>query len=223
MIEFKQSTIARVAVRLLDSTGSPVAGAGFGTISATIEKSDGTTGNMTMSGSNWIEVTSGAFSGLGKYDLLIPATLTDTTGILVFAVTGPSSSKFIGICKIVANEEVDTFSRLGAPAGASISADIASVKTTVTSTNTIVTDVQTDVDELQVSVGTVQTTVTDIQTTINTLKKYEQGRWKIFTSGPDANRLVIYDTDGTTPLIKFDLKNSAGGATSIEPFERVPV
>lgn len=55
------------------------------------------------------------------------------------------------------------------------------------------------------------------------LQKYEEGRWKIFTTGADVNRLVIYDTDGTTPLIKFDLKDAAGSPTFVNPFERVKV
>jgi hypothetical protein len=56
-----------------------------------------------------------------------------------------------------------------------------------------------------------------------TLLKYAEGRYKIFTSGPDANRLVLYDTDDVTVLIKFDLYNSAGSAAASNTYERVPV
>lgn len=48
------------------------------------------------------------------------------------------------------------------------------------------------------------------------------GEWKIFTSGPDANRMVLYRIDGSV-LKKFDLQNSAGSATTSNPFRRVPV
>lgn len=48
------------------------------------------------------------------------------------------------------------------------------------------------------------------------------GQWKLFPSGPDANRLVLYRQDGTV-LKKFDLKDSAGNPTSTQPFSRVPV
>lgn len=58
---------------------------------------------------------------------------------------------------------------------------------------------------------------------IPTILQYNQGRWKIHTSGPDANRIVIYEEDGTTVLRKFDLKDSAGAATSTAPYEREPV
>lgn len=55
------------------------------------------------------------------------------------------------------------------------------------------------------------------------LAHIEEGRWKIFTTGPDTNRLVLYEADGTTVLQKWDLKDSAGAGTSTTVFERVPV
>lgn len=55
------------------------------------------------------------------------------------------------------------------------------------------------------------------------LAHIEEGRWKIFTTGGDANRLVLYDADGSTVLQKWDLKDSAGAPTSTTVFERIPV
>jgi|SRR4030067_1806668 len=49
--------------------------------------------------------------------------------------------------------------------------------------------------------------------------KILSGRWKINSS---TNVLTFYDTDGTTALKTFDLKDSAGSATSTSIFERVP-
>jgi hypothetical protein len=49
------------------------------------------------------------------------------------------------------------------------------------------------------------------------------GKWKIFTSGPDINRLVIYKADGVTVLKKFDLLSQAGFPTTTNPFSKVPV
>jgi hypothetical protein len=49
------------------------------------------------------------------------------------------------------------------------------------------------------------------------------GTWKIQTSGPDANRLVMFRRDGSTVLKKFDLKDSAGSPTFTNPFQRIPV
>lgn len=48
------------------------------------------------------------------------------------------------------------------------------------------------------------------------------GKWQIFTSGPDANRLVIYRQD-TTVLKKFDLFDKDGLPTAVNPFRREPV
>jgi hypothetical protein len=51
----------------------------------------------------------------------------------------------------------------------------------------------------------------------------EFGKWQIGTSGPDINRLVTYRTDGVTILKKFNLFDSAGVPTSINPFRRDPI
>lgn len=58
---------------------------------------------------------------------------------------------------------------------------------------------------------------------ISTLLKYQEGRWKVFTSGPDANRLVIYDTDNVTVLKKFDLLDNTAAPGVFNILERTPV
>lgn len=58
----------------------------------------------------------------------------------------------------------------------------------------------------------------DWVTDVTTIKNIETGRWKV-----TGNQLILYDTDGTTPLYTFDLKDSAGNATESNPFERTPV
>ena len=57
---------------------------------------------------------------------------------------------------------------------------------------------------------------------ITTLVNIETGKWEIKTSGPDANKLIIYAQDGVTPLYKFQLFDSSGTPTSTNPFKRVP-
>jgi hypothetical protein len=54
---------------------------------------------------------------------------------------------------------------------------------------------------------------------------YQQGfgKWQIFDTGPDANRLVLYKTDGVTVLKKFDLQDVGGIPTTTNPFIRIPV
>lgn len=58
---------------------------------------------------------------------------------------------------------------------------------------------------------------------VSTLIKISTGKWEIKISGSDANRMILYDVDGTTPLYKFDLLDSSGLPTAINPFKRSPV
>lgn len=63
---------------------------------------------------------------------------------------------------------------------------------------------------------------TTIISTINTnlvhLKQSVQGRWKILN-----NQLIFYDSDETTPLLTYNLKDAAGDPTSTNPVERAVV
>lgn len=64
------------------------------------------------------------------------------------------------------------------------------------------------------------TIIEDWISQIAMLYKIETGRWKII-----ANQMIFYDTDGTTPLLTFDLKDSAGAPTMVaeDIVERTPV
>jgi hypothetical protein len=209
MLEYKQSVAKFVPVRIFDQGGTPVGGVAFGQVTAAIQKADGTTSTLSVVLADWSEITTGAFSGAGMYLLKLSASNLDQPGLLTYAVSTPSNKTYIGAIKVVANEEVDTFARIGAPVLTSISADIAGVKT--------------DVAAVQSSITGLSAGQASILAVVNLLKKYEEGRWKIHITGGDANRLVLYDTDNVTPLLKFDLKDSGGAATFINPFERLPV
>ena len=127
MIEYKQGLTARVPVRLFNTaTGNPETGVVFGSVTAAVEKSDGTAGAVVVGAGAWAEVTTGAFAGKGYYNLILPVASTDTAGVLFYAVTVALTNGHVGCVKVVANEEVDTYTRIGAPAGGvSISADVA--------------------------------------------------------------------------------------------------
>lgn len=58
--------------------------------------------------------------------------------------------------------------------------------------------------------------INDFRSDITIIRKIEANRWKIA-----SNQLTIYDDDGTTPYLVFDLKN-AGVADGSSPDERVP-
>lgn len=62
------------------------------------------------------------------------------------------------------------------------------------------------------------TVVEDFLTQISDIFKIETGRWKIVN-----NQMIFYDTDETTPIYTFNLKDSSGNATSENPVEREPV
>lgn len=87
--------------------------------------------------------------------------------------------------------------KVGTPAAASVSADIANL--------------DTGIDTLLAASATLLS-VTDA------LRKAAYGRWKI-----TGTQLVIYDDDGTTPLETFDLKDPSGTPSNTQIFERVPV
>lgn len=172
MIELKQNSNPWIWVRLKrESDGVPLTGVVHGDLTITVWKSDNTQSAVSITGSDWTELTTGAFAGTGTYALRLPASTTTITGGLVYAVSTITSEPYLGTVKIVANEEVDTFA------------------------------------------------------IVDTLRKYEQGRWKIHTSGADSGRLVIYDPiDNVTPVKKFDLLGEDGVTPApTAPYEKKPV
>lgn len=60
--------------------------------------------------------------------------------------------------------------------------------------------------------------IESVKDDINIIKKIETGRWKMV-----GNQIIFYDSDGTTPLYTFDLKDENGDPTMENPLERTPV
>ena len=67
------------------------------------------------------------------------------------------------------------------------------------------------------SSGSVGKDFVDAQTDISNIKKYELNRWKIIN-----NQFIVYENDGSTPLLTFNLLDGAGNPTSTNPAERTP-
>lgn len=131
MFEVKQGQSIRIPVRFEDASGSPVINKTYADVDVTAERADGTTVEIvTDDAGDFYEVTTGAFSGTGKYTLVVPASVTSVPGALCIAVfsTGLGIVPVI-VINVVANLEVDTYARLGAPAGATIAADIQATNT----------------------------------------------------------------------------------------------
>lgn len=206
MLEYKQSIIASVPVRLQDSTGAAKAGVTYGSVTASVYKSDGTSYTLTMSSLNWTEMTTGAFSGSGTYQLKLATFDLNTTGEFLYAVSVSGALTYVGVVKVVANEEVDTYARLGAPAGASLAADVATIW---------------DVDlALHAISGSAGSTLSAANTAIQNTWYFHTSEWQVVATGADANRMVV-----TMPslTLKFDLKDKDGNPTYINPFVRIPV
>lgn len=206
MIEVKRNISARLPVILVDSANSPVAGVAFGAVTATVEKADGTTQAVTVTVSDWAENTTGAFNGAGKYTILLPASALDTNGTLSYAVKVASALIYVNVIKVVANEEADTYTA------------VAGVQTTVDSAAT-----QAGLDAVNDNISILDARVQSQEDQINTIFQFTAGRWKIFSTGPDANRIVYYEEDGITVVAKFDLKDLTGSPTYQAAFERVKV
>lgn len=60
--------------------------------------------------------------------------------------------------------------------------------------------------------------IESVKDDINIIKAIETGRWRMV-----SNQIIFYDSDGTTPLYTFDLKDGDGNPTMENPLERVPV
>ncbi len=58
---------------------------------------------------------------------------------------------------------------------------------------------------------------------VDLVRKISIGKWSVVTSGPDENRLVLYDLDGTTVIAKFNLTDASGNPTTDQPYTRTPV
>lgn len=152
MVEYKQGQAALVVVSLITTVSStPTTGVAAGSVTASVLKADGTTASVTVTGGNWTEITAGPFAGLGLYTLLVPSGTINVLGVFVVVVVVSGSNPYKDKSKIVANEEADTFARLGAPAGASVSADIASVASLESTISSNVTAVKAKTDNLPAS------------------------------------------------------------------------
>lgn len=174
MLEFKTSTNLLVPVVLTNATsGLAHTGVAFGSVSVTVVKSDGSTVSYTPTVGQWTEITTGAYSGGGYYNLTIPAADANLAGILQYAVAVTGDDLHFGVVNIVDELESDTFARIGAPVGASISADLQADTTTLagditSSTTSIKGASNKDLTQVDTDVGTAVTDITAVNTKLGT-------------------------------------------------------
>lgn len=90
-----------------------------------------------------------------------------------------------------------------------------------TTANSLAT--QAGLDAVNSNIAVLDSRVQTVNDTANLLYLVQTGRWKVASSGADANTLTLYQADGTTALVKFALKDATGNPTSAAVFERVPL
>ncbi len=128
---YLQNHAAFIPVRLLDKEGRPVTGVAFGSVVVTLLKPDGIqpSGNITIDNVTnfWLEYTFGSFSSAGVYGLTLASANINQVGQYIIAISGGGGTAMADIT-VVANVAADVMTRLGTPAGASVSADIATAQ-----------------------------------------------------------------------------------------------
>ena len=231
-MEVKKSTNFRVPVKLsLSSDGSEKTGVAFGSVTCHIQKQAGSSASKTVDGSNWFELDSTNFPGV--YDLLLSSSDTDTVGFLKYSIAVATCKVYTGLIEIVANVESDTYTIVNTNLDTTISSRLATAGYTAPDNTTVGTintklgtpaaSVSADLAAVKVDTGGLSGNLSSVLSLVTQLQKIETGAWKIHSFGLDINRLVIYDVDGTTPLLKFDLKDPSGDPTYVNPFSRTPV
>lgn len=108
-----------------------------------------------------------------------------------------------------------------------ILSDTSAIETKVDVIDNVVDDIQLDTSAIETKVDNINTNVSGIQSTVNTINgnisdiiQINTGRWKIDRI---TSVLTIYDSNGTTPLYQFDLKDDTGAANPDSVYERVPI
>jgi len=82
----------------------------------------------------------------------------------------------------------------------------------------ILTNLDVESTFIQITVKPSSFTLDDIFAESEKIRKYLTNRWKI-----ENNQLIIYDDDGVTPILKFNLYDKFGNPTEINVYERKPV
>lgn len=117
MRELKQLTASNVMVFMTDSTDHVTGKTGL-TLTITASKDGAAFASITPT------VTE---RGTGWYNIALTTAETDTLGDLALHITAAGADASDVLCRVVANIESDTYTRIGAPTGASVSADVATL------------------------------------------------------------------------------------------------
>lgn len=68
----------------------------------------------------------------------------------------------------------------------------------------------------------ISSNIATLTSLVTILKKAAVNKMVIYTSGPNANKQIVFDDDGVTELFSFDLFDDSGVPTATNPFRRDP-
>lgn len=142
-------------------------------------------------------------------DAVVDAIEVDTTSIETKVDTANTNINTIDT--VVDSIQVDTNS---------IETKVDTANTNINTVNTTTSNIDTTVTNTQSTVNTINANVNTIDGIVDQIKQINTGRWEI---NRVTNILTIYDTDGTTPIVQFDLLDNNGQPNSDTVYERVPI
>lgn len=178
---------------LFDSSGLPLAGKTGITFSSYSDETGAALSQPTI-----VEIGGGAY----KFTPVFP---TDKGIVYVINTNGANPGRLV---KFIRPEDFN-LDNCDTPLSTGVVAKVDTLDTKVTNNTT--------------SLSSLDTKVTGIDTKVEKLVQIGTGRWKVFNSGPDANRLVLYAADGVTVLQKFNLFDQNGNPATLSVFERMPI
>ena len=125
MLEFTKNITQRLPVVLKDTSGNPKNAVAFGSVTMSIIKGDGTQLDISVASASWITPTGTAYASQGYYNVLMDSSSLSVTGTFQYCVLVSGAVPYFGVIKVTDGDTGATYNRLGTPAGASVSADIA--------------------------------------------------------------------------------------------------
>lgn len=174
----------------------------------------------TIADAIWDELRSGHTTpGSFGEGVVISSMLTDAlgaAGVSAAAVTKIQSGLATASAQTtLQTAATDLSTKLGTPAGASVSADIASLDSKLGTPAGA--SVSVDVAAVKTDTASALTQIAAVAADVNNLEKVALGKWKI-----QGTQLILYEADGTTPFRTFNLLDDAGAPSNTRIFERVP-
>lgn len=205
MIEIKQSTASYALVfEMRDSTTNlPKTGL---TVTATLSKNGGTFASA-----------SGSVTEIGNGLYKVAANSTDSNTLGVLAVFGAATGAYClpMAYAVVANLESDTYTRIGAPVGASISADIAAVAAGVWAVGSRTLTAISDSSGITTLLSRIASALTITSGNVTVGTNNDKTGYALATAPPTAAATATaVRTELATELARIDVATSTRNATT---------